>query len=260
VPAGAALSGAILPAMTLAIGWKATLVAIAALGFFVLLAAQPIRSDLDRIRDRGYRLSLKGVMGPLAKVFANPILAELALASFFYAAMQVSLTSFIVVYLTEALRWSLVGAGLALTIATLAGVAGRILWGAVADRYVAPRMLLALLGAFAGICSLLMAAYPAEGPVTPLLILVALFGATAIGWNGVQLAEVARHAPQGQAGAITGASGFITFGGVVFGPTTFGLIAGVAGNYRAGFASIGAATLVCGIWMLVRYRRARLAR
>ena len=34
-----------------------------------------------------------------------------------------------------------------------------------------------------------------------LLTVAALFGATAIGWNGVQLAEVARHAPAGEAGA-----------------------------------------------------------
>ena len=260
VPAGAALGGAILPALTLAIGWRGALASIAAIGIVVLLAAQPIRSDLDRIRDRGYRMSLAGITKPLAKVFASPILAELALASFFYAALQVSLTSFLVVYLTQALGWSLVGAGLALTIATLAGVAGRILWGAVADRYVPPRMLLALLGTLAGLCSLATAAYPADGPVTPLLILIASFGATAIGWNGVQLAEIARHAPPGEAGAITGASGFITFGGVVFGPSSFGLLAGISGSYRTGFFAIGAAALASGIWSLVRFRRARLAR
>ena len=49
------------------------------------------------------------------------------------------------------------------------------------------------------------------------------FGATAIGWNGVQLAEVARHAPPGEAGAMTGATGFVTFSGVVVGPPLFAL-------------------------------------
>ena len=38
-------------------------------------------------------------------------------------------------------------------------------------------------------------------------MIIAVFGMTAIGWNGVQLSEVARHAPAGQAGAVTGASG-----------------------------------------------------
>ena len=257
VPAGAALGGALLPVLALAFGWRAAFAGIAALGIAVVVAAQPIRSDLDRIRDRAHRLTLGGLTRPLRKVFADPVLAELASASFFYAALQVSLTSFLVVFLTEALRWSLVAAGLALTIATLGGVAGRILWGLVADRYVAPRMLLGYVGILAGASSLATAAYPADGPVTPLLMLVAVFGATAIGWNGVQLAELARHAPPGEAGTITGAAGFITFGGVVCGPPLFGLLAGVTGNYRTGFAAIGIAIVACGMWMLIRYRRAQ---
>jgi hypothetical protein len=43
----------------------------------------------------------------------------------------------------------------------------------------------------------------------------AVFGATAIGWNGVMLSEVARLAPAHRVGAITGAFGFVTFGGVM---------------------------------------------
>ena len=60
--------------------------------------------------------------------------------------------------------------------------------------------------------------------IAAILALCSLFGATAIGWNGVQLAEVARNAPADEVGAITGAAGFITFGGVVTGPPTFALI------------------------------------
>ena len=37
--------------------------------------------------------------------------------------------SFLVVYLTESLGYSLVAAGFALTVANLGGIVGRILWG-----------------------------------------------------------------------------------------------------------------------------------
>ena len=80
----------------------------------------------------------------------------------------------------------------------------------------------------------------------------ALFGVTAIGWNGVQLAEVARHSPRGKAGAMTGASGFITFAGVVVGPPVFALLATITGSYATGFAAIGLASLACGAWLLRR--------
>ena len=76
----------------------------------------------------------------------------------------------------------------------------------------------------------------------------AFFGATAIGWNGVQLSQVARHAPPGQAGAVTGASGFLTFTGVVLGPPLFAVLAGMTGSYRAGFAAFGtlSSSAACG--------------
>ena len=56
------------------------------------------------------------------------------------------LTSFLVAYLTETLHWSLVPAGFALTAATLGGVAGRIGWGHVADRFLKPRQVLMSIG------------------------------------------------------------------------------------------------------------------
>jgi MFS family permease len=252
VPGGAALGGALLPALTLVLGWHATLLALAGVGIAVAGAAQPIRSDLDRTRDRTRRFTIAGTFKPLRKVLANPRLVEITIVSFFYAALQVSLMSFLVVYLTEALGWSLVSAGFALTVATTGGVAGRVLWGVIADHYVPPRVLLGLLGVIGGACSLATAAYPASGPVMPLLVLAAVFGATAIGWNGVQLAEVARHAPPGEAGAITGATGFIGFSGIVVGSPLFGFLAAATGDYRTGFIVFGGAILSCGTWVLVR--------
>ena len=77
------------------------------------------------------------------------------------------------------------------------------------------------------------------------------FGATAIGWNGVQLAEVARLAPPGSAGKVTGASGFVTFAGVVIGPPAFALLSSLTGSYRAGFATF-AAVSIAGALTLVR--------
>lgn len=257
VPGGAALAGAVLPALALSIGWKATLWLLAATGIAVLLAAQPMRADLDRARDRSRRFTVAGMLKPLRKVLRDPRLAELTIMSFFYAALQVSLMTFLVVYLTQALGWSLVAAGLALTLTTVGGVAGRVLWGLVADTYVPPRLLLGLLGALGGVCSMAVAAWPATAPVPLFLALCTVFGATAIGWNGVQLAEVARLSPPGEAGAITGATGFIGFSGVVVGPPLFGALASLTGDFRTGFAAMGGAIMVCGVWILVRVRRER---
>ncbi len=82
-----------------------------------------------------------------------------------------------------------------------------------------------------------------------------LFGMTAIGWNGVQLAEVARAAPPGQAGTVTGAAGFITFGGVLVGPPTFALISALTSGYRAAFALFGTVVVASGARLIMRHRK-----
>jgi len=253
VPGGAALAGAALPPLTLAIGWRPALLCAAAGGVIIAALAQSTRRRLDvvgAIRP----FSVAALIAPLRVVLRNRRLAELAVVGFIYAAMQMCLMSFLVVYLTEALAYPLVAAGLALTAANVGGVAGRIMWGVVADHWIAPRRLLGVIGLATAACAFAAASFSATWPHAALLAVAALFGATAIGWNGVQLSQVARHAPPGQAGAITGAAGSITFAGVVSGPPLFALLAVVTDGYRTGFVAFGALCLLCGAAMLARSR------
>ena len=251
VPAGVALAGAVLPGLALAFGWRATLIAVALLGIAIAGVAQTTRARLDADRRPDVRLSLTGVLAPLRIVLGNRELIELALTGFAYAATQVCLLSFLVVYLSEEMGFSLVAAGFALTVANAGGIVGRIGWGAVADRFVRPKILLGLIGVATGACGYLTAGFAVAWPTSALLTICALFGATAIGWNGVQLAQVARLAPHGHAGAVTGAAGFVTFAGVVVGPPVFALLAGATGGYRAGFTAFGSLSLICGLWLLL---------
>ena len=78
----------------------------------------------------------------------------------------------------------------------------------------------------------------------------AVFGATAVGWNGVFMAEVARQAPPDRIGLATGGCMMMTFSSILVGPAAFGAISVAAGSYAttflavAGVAAIGAASLV----------------
>jgi membrane protein implicated in regulation of membrane protease activity len=78
---------------------------------------------------------------------------------------------------------------------------------------------------------------------------------TAMGWNGVQLAQVARYAPAGSAGSVTGAAGFITFAGVVVGPPAFALLAGLTGGYRIGFVVFAVVSLASAVLFARNQRR-----
>ena len=250
VPAGAALSGALLPVLALAIGWRAAFALVALAGVVVVAVSQPIRASLDADRRAHGRFTFAGIFAPLAVLRQSRALRDLALVSLAYSATQVCLTSFLVVYLTETLHWTLVGAGLALTSATIAGVAGRIGWGYVADRLLAPRHVLALIGLAACACGIVMALATREWPASAIIALAVVFGGTAIGWNGVQLSEVARLAPAGNAGKVTGASGFVTFAGVVIGPPSFAVLATLTGSYRVGFATFAALSATAALALL----------
>jgi MFS family permease len=248
VPAGAALSGALLPTLAEMLGWRVALAALALLGLVIGALSQLIRLTLDADRRPGRPLSIGGVLAPLAHLRKAPV-RRMAIVGLAYSCTQTCLTSFLVVYLSEVLGYPLVLAGFALSVATLAGVAGRIAWGAVADRWLPPRATLALIGSLAGLGAVGMALGQPTWPAAAMLALAAFFGGTAIGWNGVQLAEVARHAPPGAAGAVTGAASFVTFFGVVIGPPLFAALASATGSYRASFVVIGAASAATAGWL-----------
>jgi len=254
VPLGGALAGALVPAL-LALGWRGALLVVAAANLACALLAQPLRQLLDADRSPERPLALGSLIQPIRMVLTNPALRVLAGCSFLFSIAQLSLTTYLVVYLHEALAYSLVAAGLALAVTQTAGVVGRVLWGYVSDHWLGALRMLATLAALVSISALLTAGLHAGVPALLTLILLALFGASAIGWNGVYLAEVARQAPPGQASVATGGTLAITFLGVVMGPPAFGALSAVSGDYRIGFVAVALTLLACLLLLLRSLRR-----
>ena len=254
VPLGGVLAGALVPAL-LVLGWRGALLAVAAANVACVLVAQPLRASLDADREPGRRLALGSLAQPIRIVLANPALRLLAGCSFLFSIAQLSLTTYLVTYLHDALAYGLVAAGLALSVTQTAGVVGRVLWGYVADRWLGARPMLAVLAALVTVSALLTAGLHGGLPALLVMALLALFGASAIGWNGVYLAEVAREAPAGQASVATGGTLAITFLGVVMGPPAFGALSGASGNYRSGFIAVAVALLVCLVLLLRPVRK-----
>jgi hypothetical protein len=75
------------------------------------------------------------------------------------------------------------------------------------------------------------------------LLVAVVYGATAIGWNGVYLAEVARIVPPGQAASATGGTLAMTYLGVVVLPVAFWALVAITGSYALAFAAAGGLTL-----------------
>ena len=249
VPLGGVMAGALVPPLLLVGGPVAALLAVAAGNLACALLAQPLRHTLDGDREAGRALSFTSLAGPLRLIVANPDLSRLAAFSFVFSAVQMCLATYLVTHLNATLGYSLVAAGAILSGAQAGGVVGRVVWGYIADRWMRPQRMLAVLAAMMAICSLGTAGLQADAALPLVLVLMVAFGASATGWNGVYLAEVARLAPPGMASAATGGSLAVTFLGVVLGPLLFGLLAGLFGSYRAGYLALALPVAVC-CWSL----------
>ena len=258
VPAGGMLAGALVPGLSLWLGWQGTLLAVAGVCALCAALAQPLRAALDADRQPAQPLALQALFKPIGMVLGHPSLRALAACSFLFSAVQVSTTAYMVTYLNESLGMTLLAAGAALSVSQLAGVVGRIAWGAVADRGLGPRNTLMLLATLIMAGSVLTALLQPQWPTLLIWAIVALLGASAIGWNGVYLATVARQAPPGQAGVATGGTLLFTFMGVVCGSPAFGALAGASGSYRIAFAALALpAALALGllVWRAAQARR-----
>ena len=257
VPAGTALAGLLVPPMAVAFGWHSA-VALLAIGCIaVALAAQPLRAPLDADRNPSARLSPAALVSGLAVVAQSPALRTMALVSFVYAGMQMSVSGFIVSYLTSEVDLGLVAAGTALTVANVAGVIARIGWGSISDRTGAPRATLAWIGYLMAAASVAAALFTTAWPMFALLAVSAALGATAIGWNGVYLSEVARLAPPGEAGRATGGCLFFTFVGVVVLPFLFGWLQRSTGSYTTCFLAAAVVSAVVASVLVLSGRRSR---
>ena len=213
VPVGSMLAGAIVPSLMLGVGWQLSLISVAVVCLISALLSEPLRVQMDDQRQAGLQLKLSTLLAPIRMVLSHRALATMAGCSLMFSMVQMSLTTYLVTYPQKML------AGLATSMALCAA---------------ATPLLLHML------------------PVYGVWTLLLLFGASAIGWNGVYLAEVARQAPEGKASVATGGTLTFTFLGVVIGPPLFGALSTLFGTYGAGFWALAATSSLCSLvlWRL----------
>jgi MFS family permease len=250
VPLGGALAGLILPPIIVHFGWRPAVVAVCVACVATALFASPTRAALDVDRKPSYPLSVQAIAEPLRIIWSLKSLRLLCVSSFFFCVVQVSLSTFLTSYLAIERNYALIAAGAVFSVTQASGVIGRIVWGYLSDRFLSPPVMLGLLGIMMlGTCGL--AVFGSEKlPDFLLTGVFALYGATATGWNGVFLAEVARLAPAEKTGAATGGALAMTYLGAVIGPPVFALITGYHGSYGMAFVAISLPAGFCGLALL----------
>lgn len=254
VPLGGVVAGLAAPRMALAFGWQSALLLAAVLAVCMLAAIAALRQRWDGDRQPRARIRFLG-LGGVGVVWRQPSLRALSLFTVCFATLQLCLMTYVVTLLVSEAGRDLVAAGLALAVAQAAGVIGRVGWGLAADRLRDGQTVLLVIG---GIVVLAAGALTQVSPSWPdfwVYAVLAVLGATAVGWNGVTLAELVRLSPPDTVGAATGGLLFYSFAGVLVGPIAFSLSYGWIGSYAVTFGSLGLLGLA-GMACVLAMRRA----
>ncbi|MEX2642955.1 MAG: MFS transporter [Acetobacterales bacterium] len=252
VPAGLMMAGLLMPFLVGLWGWQAAMLVNGALCAALALALQPSRAAFDNDRKPDHRLSIDVFRSTFMTVISTPGLGLMAFASFGFVGLQAVFTSFFVLNLNRSLGYDLAAAGAVFATATAVAVPARILWGWVGSRLVAPRLVLAMLGIGAALATFGFAAYDAGWSTWAVLAVAICYAATGLSWHGVLLSEVARLAPPGQAGAMTGGVLSFSSAGQMLLPLLFGGVLELTGTFATGFALTALPALAAGLIFLRR--------
>jgi predicted MFS family arabinose efflux permease len=253
VPLGGVIAGLIGPWVALQFGWQMVLVSGAFVSLTLMIFISIFRPYWDTDRDAMTILRVNPFKD-VGIVWKYKGLRWVSLSAFSFAAMQVGLSTFAVTMLVSDLNFSLIEAGVVLAVMQAAGVSGRVLWGWVADRSGNPSGVLAAITFITVICALTMVLLDANTPIAFVYVLLVTIGMTAIGWNGVFLAEIAHLAPTGLISSATGGAMVITYAGVMLGPAAMAIIYGYAGSYTLTFGLFAVIPLA-GLYFLFEARK-----
>ena len=248
VPLGLMVAGVLAPWIATDAGWRAAMLVIAGLAALTAVLLQPLRARFDTDRIPGTPLSPAAIRANIADVLREPALRAMCVSMFSFVGLQTLFTGFFVLYLVRGLGYELERAGGVFAIAVAVAIPARIGWGWLASRLVRPVTLLPLLGILMAVAALLAASLRPSWPYGLVVLVAALFSATAVSWHGVLLAEVARLSPPGRIGSTTGA--VLAFGdaGALVMPLLFSGALTLTGFYAPGFLIGGALALAVGLF------------
>jgi len=245
-PLGGALAGVILAPTAVGWGWQAALAISISIGVLAAVIITPTarRLNFEREPDRPIGPSAlvnpRSVAAPFLLLKESPSLLIVTGLAFSFAAVQGSLFSFSVTYLTLDRHMPLTQAGFAYAAMQFSGVFARVFLGWLADRTGRPSLNLSVQALIAAAMVVLYGFLPEEPSIATVAVVCGAAGFFAASWNGIYMAEIVRLSPAKLITEITSSSTVMVFLGYMSGPTIFSLLVSWSGSYRLSFLVIAA--------------------
>lgn len=252
VPVGTALVALVAPVVAQHYGWQHMAVVV-----WVLVAVSAILA-MRGLRDFGAKANLppgrQHVLSGLRSSLAEPATRRLALVSGAYGINQAALTTYLVSSLVWLHGMSVGQSAGYLAIATMAGAAARIVFGITTARFGRADLHLGLLGVLSGFAWILLL-----WPFPSFMRLIAgsvLLGISAMGWNGILLAEIGLAAPNGKTAEAVATGTSFAYLGVLIAPLIYVQLDHAMDSKRAALAGLAVLAVAAGFALLRPSHRA----
>lgn len=251
VPVGTALVALVAPAAASRYGWQAMTPMI---GFSLMMTAllcipglRPLGTKISRPPGRTHLLSA------WQTALSTPATRRLALVAGAYGINQAALTTYLVISLVWFQGMSVSRAAGFLAIATIAGASARVVFGVTSVRYGRADLHLGLLGILAGIAWLLLL-WPTQSFLQIFIGSICL-GLSAMGWNGILLAQIGLVAPEGRTAEAVSTGTSFAYLGVVIAPLLFVKLEQLFGSKEAALAGLSMTAIAAGTGLLIAATR-----
>jgi MFS family permease len=250
VPLGGVIAGLAVPPVVEAAGWRIALLLTAVTCVVVVALTLPFRSRIDPPRDpsvpvRLVSFRLSHVLEPMRSLSRGVALWRMSWVGCLLAFPQAVWVTFAATFLVVAQGLSLSVAGLVYAVMQATSMIGRVLMGWFADRVASSTATLALASAASAICTIALGFVTPEWPLWALTLLAAVAGISVSGWNGVQVAEIARRSPTGMVAETAAGSVILIYGSNMLGPVFIAAFVAWTGRFDLAFMISGVLVLIC---------------
>jgi len=257
IPLAGAASAAILPALAVAMGWRAAAAVTGLLVLVIAFAFITLYRDAPRTGNSTQKFSL----ATLKTILRNRSLVITVLWGTTLIGFQYVTLSYFMLFLVQELGLSPIVAGGVLAAAQVSSVIGRVFWGAVSDFVFGGRRLpvLALTG-FLTVLWMVGASLVDGGvSIAVMYVMAVVIGLSTLSFHGVFITFIGEQAAPGETGVTLGVGITAIQTGQMLMPPLFGYLVDITDSYSTGWRTIAGAALLCTL-VLVAFARGQQRR
>lgn len=250
VPLGGIIGGLAIPPLIDALGWRYAAAVVSGVSIVAIMLTWPFRAGIDpppeqRARQRLVSFRITDILVPLRSLSRGERLWRTSWVGCLLATPQAGWVTFMVTYLVVGLGMSLSTAGLVFAVMQTSSMFGRVTLGWIADRVASGPATLMIAAIASTISTIALALSAPDWPLWAFLLLSAFAGIAVSGWNGVQIAEVARRSSPELIAESAAGSVILIFTSNMLTPVVFAAFIAVTNRYDIAYLILAAFSLAC---------------